>query len=81
MATIDDKMRVNEAKHKLSQAIADYCQDIGSPYVMDWLIVTHLETTESERAGKPIFGIITAADQNIIISRGLLDIAYNQWRP
>lgn len=80
MTTNERNERIEELRHGLSVALTNYCKVLDDrAYVSGWTIVTEIRTPKTEQnGGDPLYGIITAADQSVAETCGLIDIAFAQ---
>lgn len=69
------------AKQELGKAIRDfYAKTEPEVFITTWLAVTHKDSIELSQQGTTSVGVLVESEQPFVMSRGLLEIAVDNWR-
>lgn len=70
---------IHAAYDAFSQAIRDYYTVLDPDvYIDGWVLITHKRSAEWEQGETSAVGVVTHHEQSWVVTRGLLDIAYQR---
>lgn len=72
---------MSAAYDTLCAAIRDYYNTTEpDAYVEAWILINHKRSTELEKNGQSIVGVLSSPDLSWVMKRGLLDVALTEDR-